>query len=291
MTPHSQPTRCGYATLKRPPKPFEMMVVGNQEVKPERTFHPRKRPRVEESEQKKNSSIQNTMKNNDKILSESSTADNTLCSPETVYYDASECFDSSDDMLLDTLQSVFGISEWIPNQYESITSALANQDILIILPSGQPRHLCYQLPALLQPSLTLVMMPRLVYVEHSSIPTLFFLDQSSDMAQTVSARDLSSKTEKDIRLIYMTYSHFLQHRSVFQSIRHRVGRLVLDDAHCLSQWHPLGHPRYVKAVEHLKEDFPKIPITALTAIANERVQMDLVSFLGIHKIYKKSILF
>lgn len=188
------------------------------------------------------------------------------------------------------------MTSWVTNQYESVCSALENEDIFTVLPAGKWRNVCYQLPALKSCAATVVLMPQLAYVEYFSIPALFFLNQPTlTVAGTVSADDLLVKI-KEARLLYITYMDFHRHKSLFKEISQQgqIVRFVLDDAHFLSQWHEQGHVRYAKAVENLRQDFLNIPITALTAIPNERIYLDILHLLGIHthcKVYKQSILF
>ncbi|ORE17608.1 hypothetical protein BCV71DRAFT_181170 [Rhizopus microsporus] len=290
-TPHSQPTRCGYATIKRPPKPFEWMEVRKDETVPERDFNPKKRPRIDE-EETENINISCHISNQSETIEANGLEIDELSSLETIYYDAPTRVDT----LLNTLEQVFGMTSWVTNQYESVCSALKNEDIFTVLPAGKWRNVCYQLPALKSCATTVVLMPQLAYVEYFSIPAFFFLNQPTlTVAGTVSADDLLVKI-KEARLLYITYMDFHRHKSLFKEISQQgqIVRFVLDDAHFLSQWHEQGHVRYAKAVENLRQDFPSIPITALTAIPNERIYLDILHLLGIHthcKVYKQSILF
>lgn len=172
-----------------------------------------------------------------------------LSSPETIYYDAPTRVDT----LLNTLEQVFGMTSWVTNQYESICSALENDDIFTVLPAGKWRNVCYQLPALKGCATTVVLMPQLAYIECFSIPALFFLNQPMlTVAGTISADDLLVKI-KEARLLYITYMDFHRHKSLFKEIsqKDQIVRFVLDDAHFLSQWREQGYVRYAKAVENL----------------------------------------
>lgn len=195
-----------------------------------------------------------------------------------------------DQFLQDCLKKIFNCSDWIPNQLESIRSALDNKTLLIVMPLGKPRNLCYQLPAALSLGATLVLIPQLSYIEHHLITTCFFFDHPlKRLSYIVSVDDLLEKI-KNSRLIYVTYSHFFKYRALFARHQKHIDRIVLDEAHLLSRWDAKGHPRYRKAVEALSDNFPQIPITALTAIPNERIELDIIRLLNQHvEVYKKSI--
>ncbi|KAG1469321.1 hypothetical protein G6F56_003317 [Rhizopus delemar] len=279
ITPHTQLTRCGYATLKRPPKPFETMTI-EQNDQPQKLSNPRKRPRIEyELESIETSSLkaEKIIGKDQEIVEDDDDSD---------YSDAPDF----DQFLQDCLKKIFNCSDWIPNQLESIRSALDNKTLLIVMPLGKPRNLCYQLPAALSLGATLVLIPQLSYIEHHLITTCFFFDHPlKRLSYIVSVDDLLEKI-KNSRLIYVTYSHFFKYRALFARHQKHIDRIVLDEAHLLSRWDAKGHPRYRKAVEALSDDFPQIPITALTAIPNERIELDIIRLLNQHvEVYKKSI--
>ncbi|KAI9263095.1 hypothetical protein BY458DRAFT_477418 [Sporodiniella umbellata] len=286
ITPHGQTTRCSYATTKKPVRTFQLWETQQGNDSNERYKNPRKRQRIEVD-------LISTEKNSNPFINNKK-ADRKSESHLTHYSETedAEYHDAVDinQFLQDTLQSLFGLRHWVPNQLESIRSAMFGKTLFIVMPSGPHRNICYQLPASLQSCVTLVLVPQLIYANPGPIPTLFFTDSPQSVA-TVSNLDLLSKIH-DARLIYITYSHFLKYHSIFFEAKKYISRCVLDEAHHLSQWHPSGHPRYQKAVEALTANFPQIAITALTAISSERIQTDILNFFNTSvEIHKKSVLF
>lgn len=92
----------------------------------------------------------------------------------------------------------------------------------------------------------------------------------------------------------MTFNDFIKCKFKIQSIHKEnlLGRFVIDHVHCISQWGDDFYFGYLRATEELKTDYPNIPITALTAIPNERIHLDIIHNLHLKncKIFKKSIL-
>ncbi|CEI89129.1 hypothetical protein RMCBS344292_03498 [Rhizopus microsporus] len=189
------------------------MEVRKDETVPERDFNPKKRPRIDE-EETENINISCHISNQSETIEANGLEIDELSSLETIYYDAPTRVDT----LLNTLEQVFGMTSWVTNQYESVCSALKNEDIFTVLPAGKWRNVCYQLPALKSCATTVVLMPQLAYVEYFSIPAFFFLNQPTlTVAGTVSADDLLVKI-KEARLLYITYMDFHRHKSLFKEI-------------------------------------------------------------------------
>lgn len=205
------------------------------------------------------------------------------------------------------LNQHFHLDNFIPNQYEAINATINNENILLVLPSGHPRNLCYQLPVLYPQqqsnSITIILVPTLLHLleqdnyllEIHQIPTLF-VSKSKDIYRKnwISRQRLSIASTKNTKLLYITYDDFSSTKTFFSQIHNQnlISRIIFDEAHCISQWGDDFHFGYLRAAEYIRNTFLNIPISLFTAIPNERIHIDIMNSLSLThcKIFKKSIL-
>lgn len=152
--------------------------------------------------------------------------------------------------LQDTLKKIWGYPDFRPPQAEIIRSLLAQRDILIIMPTGGGKSICFQLPALLQPGLTLVVSPLVALMEnqvkelrdrrlpaallHSELPTY----QRKQILQQLERQQL--------KLLYLSPETLLS-APVWERLcqpQVKINSLILDEAHCLVQWGDTFRPAY-----------------------------------------------
>ncbi len=182
------------------------------------------------------------------------------------------------------LKARFGYDEFRPLQAEIIENVLAGRDSLVLMPTGGGKSLCYQLPALCQRELTLVVSP-LISLMKDQVDAL----QANGAAaayvnSSVPAREVerifAQARAGRLALLYIAperlaapgFARFL--RAV------RVGLIAIDEAHCISEWGHDFRPDY-RNLHLLRERFPQAPVIALTATATARVRDDIVQQLGI----------
>jgi ATP-dependent DNA helicase RecQ len=190
-------------------------------------------------------------------------------------------------MTLDeALNHHFGYKSFRPLQREIVEAALAGDDVLALLPTGGGKSLCYQLPALLEPGLTLVISPLIALMkdqvdalEANGIPATFLnssLD-SSATAHRLAALDLGA-----YRLLYVAPERTVMAGFLARLARWNLRRIAVDEAHCISEWGHDFRPEY-RHIASLRSRYPEVPMLALTATATASVRDDIERFLGLRK--------
>ncbi|HEX2569840.1 MAG TPA: ATP-dependent DNA helicase RecQ [Polyangia bacterium] len=186
--------------------------------------------------------------------------------------------------LYSTLQKVFGFSSFRDGQERVCDALLAGRSALAIFPTGGGKSLCYQLPALLLPGLTLVVSPLIAlmkdqvdFLKSKGVPAAR-LDSSLDAAET--AAILDGIAAGRLKLLYVAPERFLNERFLDRMARARISLLAIDEAHCISQWGHNFRPDYLKLAEyarHLRAE----RVLALTATATPRVGEDIAAAFAI----------
>ena len=187
--------------------------------------------------------------------------------------------------LLSLLKEHFGFTSFLPLQEEIISDAFAGRDIVALLPTGGGKSLCYQLPALARPGLTLVISP-LIALMKDQVDSLqangiaaTFLNSSLN-PQEIQAR-LGGVHRGHYQLLYMAPERLMLPESLNDIQKWQVNLLAIDEAHCISEWGHDFRPEYRRLVE-LRERFPELPIMALTATATARVRDDIRTLLKLN---------
>ncbi|MGB0910110.1 MAG: DNA helicase RecQ, partial [Nitrospirales bacterium] len=182
------------------------------------------------------------------------------------------------DSLLSLLKEHFGFTAFRPLQEEIIRDALAGQDVVALLPTGGGKSLCFQLPALARPGLTLVVSPLIALMKDqvdalqaNGIAATFL---NSSLTPQESHVRLQGLRRGDYRLLYIAPERLMLSGTLSDLQGWQVNLLAIDEAHCISEWGHDFRPEYRRLVE-LRERFPSLPIMALTATATERVREDI----------------
>jgi len=184
------------------------------------------------------------------------------------------------------LKQHFGFTSFRPLQEQIIRDALAGRDVFALLPTGGGKSLCFQLPALARPGLTLVVSPLISLMKDqvdalqaSGIAATFL--NSSVPAQESRAR-LRGLHNGEYRLLYAAPERLMLSGFLADLQKWNVTLLAIDEAHCISEWGHDFRPEYRQLAE-LRTHFPKVPMMALTATATERVRSDIVQQLHLRE--------
>ena len=187
----------------------------------------------------------------------------------------------SREKLHHALQHFFGYSQFRLTQLPVIESVLSGRDTLAIMPTGGGKSICYQLPAMLLPGITIVVSP-LIALMKDQVDALIangigaaFLNSSQ--TQEEQRRVIEKAENGSIKLLYLAPERIPANSEGFILFLKKLNPslFAIDEAHCISQWGHDFRPEYLK-LAILKNRFPAIPVIALTASADGITQKDIV---------------
>jgi ATP-dependent DNA helicase RecQ len=178
-------------------------------------------------------------------------------------------------------------------QNEIINSVLSGQDTFALMPTGGGKSVCFQIPAMMNEGICLVISP-LVALMKDQVANL----QKRDIKAIALTGGIRSEEMIDLldncqfgnyKFLYLSPER-LQSDWILERIKNLpINLITIDEAHCVSQWGHDFRPAYLK-ISNLKTHFPKIPFLALTATATPKVKEDIITELGLHnpQIFEKS---
>jgi len=182
------------------------------------------------------------------------------------------------------LKRVFGYDEFRPLQAEIIANVLAKRDSLAVMPTGSGKSLCYQLPALLFPGLTVVVSPLISLMEDQVMqlrelgaPAAYL---NSSLAYDEYVRISRRVAAGQVKLLYTAPETLLRPETLTLLDGCRVDCLTIDEAHCISEWGHDFRPEY-RQLAAVRRRFAGAVCLAVTATATERVRADIRDSLGI----------
>lgn len=185
-------------------------------------------------------------------------------------------------ILHDTLKENFGFEKFRPNQEKIINTILSGIDTLAIMPTGGGKSICFQLPALLFPGITIVISPLIALMKDqvdslktNGIAACYINSSQSNEEQLLNIQNLK---DNKIKLVYVAPESLSYLENAFTQLT--ISLIAIDEAHCISSWGHDFRPAYTN-LGYLKNRFPSTPILALTATADKATRKDISSQLNL----------
>ncbi|EMJ9776815.1 MULTISPECIES: ATP-dependent DNA helicase RecQ [Morganella] len=178
------------------------------------------------------------------------------------------------------LRQVFGYQQFRAGQSDIIGTVTGGRDCLVVMPTGGGKSLCYQIPALMLPGLTVVVSP-LISLMKDQVDQLRLLGVEAgylNSAQTPQEQQkvLEGCHNNRIKLLYVAPERLLMGSFIRQLQQWQPSLLAVDEAHCISQWGHDFRPEYC-AIGELRQHLPGVPVIALTATADNTTRSDICS--------------
>ena len=199
---------------------------------------------------------------------------------------AAGTFDHSMSSIHDTLHAVFGLQEFRPYQQDIIEQVMDGGDAFVLMPTGGGKSLCYQLPALHRPGLTIVVSPLISLMKDQVDALLANGVKAAMYNSTLDAQEaravMSQIYNGELDLLYVAPERMMRGDFIARISEIQLGLIAIDEAHCVSQWGHDFRPEYA-ALGMLRQHFPQVPVIALTATADPQTHADIVQVLGLQQ--------
>ena len=193
--------------------------------------------------------------------------------------------------LAQSLHRIFGFTTFRAGQEAVVRDALAGRDLLALMPTGGGKSLCFQLPALLQPGVSLVVSPLIALMqdqvrllEDNGIAATFI---NSSLRSDELQQRIAAMLRGTYKLVYLAperllMSDFLTGPLQRLATKPGINAFVIDEAHCVSEWGHDFRPEY-RQLSTLRRRHPGVPMLAFTATATSRVRLDVIAQLGLRE--------
>jgi len=191
--------------------------------------------------------------------------------------------------LAQSLKRTFGFDAFRPGQEPIVRDVLAGRDVLALMPTGGGKSLCYQLPAVLQAGVSLVVSPLIALMQDqvrqlrdNDIAATFI---NSSLAFAEISRRVAGVLRGDYKLVYLAPERLMMAEFLDDTLKRLgagvgINAFVVDEAHCVSEWGHDFRPDY-RQLSGLRRRHPTVPILAFTATATPRVRTDIIAQLAL----------
>ena len=194
---------------------------------------------------------------------------------------------------LEILQKYWKHDTFRSLQSEIITAVLNGEDTFALMPTGGGKSICFQVPAMMNPGICLVISPLVALMKDQVANLKLKGIKAIALTGGIKSDEIIDLLDNcqfgDYKFLYLSPER-LQSDWILDRIKNLpINLIAIDEAHCVSQWGHDFRPAYLK-ISNLKTHFPKIPFLALTATATFKVKEDIIEELGLHhpQIFQKS---
>lgn len=193
----------------------------------------------------------------------------------------------------DVLQKVFGYSQFRGDQLSIINDVLSGRDVLVLMPTGAGKSLCYQIPALLRPGVAVVISPLIALMQDQVRGLQALGVRAAYLNSTLSFEEVKEVERKlrrtELDLLYVAPERLLTQRCLDLLKSVNIALIAIDEAHCVSQWGHDFRPEYLQ-LGVLKTEFPSVPRIGVTATADDLTRKDIIQRLELNsaKVYVSS---
>lgn len=190
---------------------------------------------------------------------------------------------SSNKSALTVLKDYFGFDAFRDPQEQIINDVIAGHDVLVLMPTGGGKSLCYQIPAIVRSGVGIVVSPLIALMEDQvaalKLQGVNAAYYNSSLSSEEARRVLAQLHNDELDLLYIAPERLINPQFLERLTQCNLSLFAIDEAHCISQWGHDFRPEYA-SLGVLKTQFPGVPIIALTATADKQTRQDIVKKLN-----------
>jgi len=199
------------------------------------------------------------------------------------------CEEQVKEPILRVLRDVFGFDSFLPNQEEIVQAIVDRQDAFVVMPTGGGKSLCYQLPAHVMNGTCMVISPLISLMKDqvdAAVATGLRAALLNSSLSALTKRQVESQlVAGELDLIYVSPERFVMPEFLAALHQAELSFVAIDEAHCISEWGHDFRPDYL-GLSRIAQEFPGVPVAAFTATATKRVEVDIVSKLGLRSPHR-----